>query len=168
MASLIHWLLEFESGERYWSGEGDLSFGGVTWQGTSRGKGSIISIGPAENALGPIDNRLTASMDATNPTVRAAMLTDPGPINITLQWIYAVDGGSTWTRIDRKFSGRLSRPIIKDGLYTVEIETHLGDVDRGQPVAWSHEDQMSRYAGDTGMKMMRQISEAGVDIKWPP
>ena len=52
---------------------------------------------------------------------------------------------------------------------TVEIETQRGDVDRGRPLRWSHEDQQRRFPDDLGMEYMRKLAhDDGIETGWPP
>ena len=97
---------------------------------------------------------------------RRLLQEDYGPIPITVGWVRSRDGGRSWTRLSRSFSGRLSNPTLLDGLYTVEIETVLGDADRGTPQRWSYEAMVNRHND----KFFEAVSSyaSGVDLKWPP
>ena len=162
-AKLVHWLANFvDSGYRFWSGDGNLTIGGVTYQGRN-----FISLSTAEASLDAPRRRMTASFTIFDSTLRRALLQDPGPLTVEIRWIYSIDNGVNWLMVPRRFVGRLSTPVIRDGRYTIEIETYGGDVDRGRPLKWSHEDQMRRFPGDRGLEYMRAISE-GVEISWPP
>ena len=162
-AKLVHWLAYFvDSGYRFWSGDGDITIGGVTYQGRN-----FISLSTAEASLEAPRRRMTASFTIFDSTLRRALLQDPGPLTVEIRWIYSIDNGVTWLIVPRRFVGRLSTPVIRDGTYTIEIETYGGDIDRGRPLKWSHEDQIRRFPGDRGLEYMRAISE-GVEITWPP
>ena len=67
--------------------------------------------------------------------------------------------------------GRVSTSIINDGVFSCELETYTGSVDKGLPKRWSHEEQMTRRSGqiDRFLEMTRMI-EAGAEqtISWPP
>ena len=160
---LVAWLANFmDSGHKFWSGQDDLTLNGVTYQGRS-----FISLSTAEASLEAPRRRMTASFPAVDGALRAMLMQDPGPLMVEIRWIYSMDHGQTWMLIPRKFIGRLSSPIIREGSYTIEIETFGGDADRGRPLRWSDEDQQRRFPGDKGLEYMRDLSE-GIDTKWPP
>ena len=165
-APLVHWLAEFPTSTpiyRFWSGDEDLTLAGKTYQGRN-----FISLSGAEASLDAPNRRMTASFAVVTPELRQALMQDPGPLTVVIEWIHSTDHGQTWMRVPRKFVGRLSRPVIKDGVYTIEIETYGGDVDRGRPLKWWHEDQQARHPGDFGLSYMRQLSEGIADARWPP
>ena len=148
---------------RFWSGVGDLTFGGETYAGA----GDLIALGPSEASLGQSNRRITASISvAENTTLRAQLMEDPGPLTVTLQWIYSTDQ-IAWSLVSRKFVGRLSRPVISGGVYQIELETYQGDVDRGRPLRWSHADQLARDATDKGFEFMESLA-GGLRFRWPP
>ena len=126
----------------------------------------FITLSRAESSLGQPDRRLTASFPVTDPELRAALLVDPGPLEIVIRSVFSNDRGQSWSVVPNKLVGRLSRPVIKNGVYTIEIETHAGDVDRGRPLKWSDEDQRARYPGDRGLEYMRQLA-SGINTRWP-
>ena len=167
----IAWLLDFvdlPAGvyapvTSFWSGTGTLVFGGKTYRGTN----GIIKVSNYSVELGEPNNRFQATLQLSEPAVARQFLIDNGPYNIEVDWIYSEDNGANWKRLERKLIGQLSRPLIKSQVYTIEIETIHGDVDRGEVLYWSDEDQKMSYPGDRGMEYMRAISE-GIDIKWPP
>lgn len=162
----VAWLCSFvNTTYRFWSGEGDLSFDSVTYTGA----GQLIEISPAEVDLKSQNRRLTASLALNDdPAIRQAFMQDPGPLTVEVNWIYSEDNGKTWTRLPRKYVGRLSNPKFVNNVYQVELETYAGDVDRGRPRRWSDEDQRAYYPGDKGMEYMREL-EQGIDkVLWPP
>ena len=141
----------------------DLVLGDKTYQGRN-----FISLSGAEASLDAPNRRMTASFAVTTPELRMALMQDPGPLTVVIEWIVSDNQGRTWRKAPRKFVGRLSKPAIKDGIYTIEIETYGGDVDRGRPLKWSHEDQQRRHPGDRGLEYMRQLSEGITTARWPP
>ena len=111
---------------------------------------------------------MSASFAVPTPALRLAFMQDPGPLTVIIEWLVSLDQGLTWRKVPRKFVGRLSKPLIKDGIYTIEIETYGGDVDRGRPLKWSNEDQQARHPGDKGLEYVRQLSDGLRDQRWPP
>ena len=169
-APLVHWLADFFDSKpvyRFWSGAEDLVFEGETYQGRN-----FISLSPAEASLDAPHRRMQASFAVADAELRANLMQDPGPLNVRLRWLVKQGGdehgSKPWRLVPRSFVGRLSRPVIRNGVYAIDIETHGGDVDRGRPLRWSHEDQQARHPGDMGMEYVRQLSEGITDARWPP
>ena len=158
----VHWLATFETGERFWSGAESLTFDGKTYLAAS-----FIELSAVETGLGQPQRRLTARFDVSHPELREHLLVDAGPVTIEIGWIASLDHGLTWQRVPRRFVGRLSRPTIQDGIYTAEIETYRGTVDRGRPLIWSDEAQQLRYPDDRGFAHLRSYA-SGLKTRWPP
>jgi len=158
------WICEFiGQGIRFWSGDSDAVIGGKTYR-----PGHFISIQHAANETGTPNRRATASFAVTDPAVRAALLQDEGPTLIEVQFVHSADRGRTWRIVGNRHIGRLSSPLLRDGAYSVEIETYRGDVDRGRPAKWSHERQSKRGGGgDLAFEMAAQLA-SGVETRWPP
>ena len=160
------WFAELGTGAdsiRFWSGDEDLIFDSKAYAGRN-----FIALSGSENSIGAPSRRMTASFAATTPELRAALLQDPGPLMVVIEWIVSNDYGQTWNRVPHKFVGKLSKPVIKDGIYSIEIETYGGDIDRGRPLKWSHDDQQKRFPGDRGMEYTRRLAEGIRDATWPP
>ena len=146
----------------FWSGGYTLDFMGEQWSSAA----SIIDVSDVNDTIGAPQSRFTLSMDATDPTIRSLLLTDFGPLEVVIRWIWSADG-STWQALPRTFRGRLSSPVLDAARYTVELETANGDIPIAERRMWSDEDQRQRYPADRGFEFARQISE-GIDIVWPP
>ena len=154
---------------RLWSGEGQLTLEGVTYEGTTFDGGALATIGPVEQVMGDPNSRANVSISVPNAAIRSMLNIDIGPVWVEVFNIYSIDGGKTWTKLQTGIAGRLSRPNfdVEASIYTVEIETWSGDADRGVPKIWSDESQKAEYPNDRGMEFMREY-ESGVEIKWPP
>ena len=162
-AIMVAWLIDLIDTEyHFWSGDTDLDFMGTTYLGRN-----FLTLSGAESSVDAPNRRMTISFIVADNTLRSELLQDIGPVTVQIQWLHSSDRGMTWALVPRKFVGRLSRPQIVGGVYTIEIETFGGDIDRGRPVFWSDEDQRRRFPGDKGMEYMRQLAE-GVEISWPP
>ncbi len=176
---------------RLWTGRGELSFapddgdaGGdarkVAWTG-----GAALGIGEHERVSGRPERRMSLALSGVPRERRARFMQDPGPIEVTVRWVYSPDLGESWHEVPgARYRGRLSGGSLQDGTLAVELETLLGDVERGRPRRWSHEDQQRRSparevaAGDGGAKRtvpadlglehMRALARQGVETAWPP
>jgi len=165
----IHGLVEVDTGStpiRIWTGEGDLTAGGETYQGMA----STLEIGPIEAVTGSPDRRLQLRIGAIPMALRAQFLQDPGPRPVTVRLARVSRTGSApaATLLPTLERGRLSTVTMQEGVLEVEIETYRGDVDLGVPQLWSHEDQQRRYPGDRGLEYMRALARSGITGAWPP
>ena len=149
---------------RLWTGWGELTVAGKVYQGGGR----ALAVSEVETSSGDPDKRLQITLSAIPPDQRAQFLQDSGPLPVTVGWIYSQDRGASWQEASIKFRGRLSGPSMTEGTLTVELETQRGDVDRGRPLRWSHEDQQRRHPDDLGLEHMRALSQQGVESSWPP
>ncbi len=149
---------------RLWTGVGSVTVGGNTYPGG----GQALGVSEYENTTGDPDRRLQIRLSGIPKDLRAQFLQDSGPLPVTVGWIYSQDRGGTWAEAPISFRGRLSSPTMSEGVLTVEVETQRGDVDRGLPLRWSHEDQQRRFPGDEGLEHMRALSQQGVESSWPP
>lgn len=158
------WLAEFDAVNiNLWSGDEPLNFMGKVYS-----PGHMISLANPTNEIGVPSRRMTANFSVADPALRASLLEDRGPLLVKARFISTVDNGATWTLTGNQFMGRLSNPRLSDGVYSVEIETYSGDVDRGRPVRWSHERQVKRGSGgDLAFEMSSKLA-SGLVRRWPP
>ena len=147
----------------YWTGKGNLVLGGNTYLGV----GQALSISETEYRTGSPDKRLTISLGVIPPLMRAKFLQDVGPILVEVNWILRSGPGASWSILTPVYRGRLSNPEMAGGVLKVQLETLRGDVEKGRPLRWSHEDQQTR-SGDRGMEYMRSLAGKGVETTWPP
>ncbi len=152
------------AGHYLWSGEGTLQFRSQAWTGI----GNFVSVSPPELKAGVADRRMTLSFSVADQALRQAALASAGAHEVLLRVIFSRDYGKTWHEVPRSFRGVASRPRISGGVFSIDVESVLGDVSRGIPRYWSHEDQSSRHAGDRGLEHMRLLASEGIDIIWPP
>ena len=164
MTDHLAWTCEFVGKDfRIWSGESELELNRKTYL-----PGNMISIAHATNETGAPSRRASASFAVADPSVRAALLQDEGPTLVEVQFLHSTDRGITWTIVGGRYLGRLSSPLLRDGVYSVEIETYKGDIDRGRPAKWSHERQVKRGSGgDLAFQMSAKLA-SGIETRWPP
>lgn len=153
---------------RLWTGQGGLRVDSRLY----RGGGAALGVSEVETASGEPDKRVTLSLSGIPRALRRQFLQDVGPKGVLIEWVFSLDRGKTWSKAPSTapfaFRGRLSTPSLVQGVLTVEVETMRGDVDRGRPLRWSHEDQQRRHPEDKGMEYMRRLANEGVTTAWPP
>ena len=150
----------------WWSGEGDITVESQVYRGATVNGQAFLDVSAVEQSQGLPSRRATVRLAVVPEITRRLLQQDYGPIPITIGWIRSRDAGRTWQRLQRSFSGRLSNPRLLDGLYEVEIETVLGDSDRGTPLRWSYEAFQSRQ-NDNFFEAVASYA-SGIDLKWPP
>ena len=85
-----------------------------------------------------------------------------------IQWITRASIEAGWATVSR-FVGRLSGGTLNESnIWTAELETYGGTIDRGLPLYWSDEAQRARHPGDRGLEDMRAIAAGLVNIQFPP
>jgi len=140
---------------------------GQAYQGMS----TALEVGTVEVTAGTPDRRLTLRLGTVPMALRSRFLQDDGPrpVRVKLARVTRTSGASPQgTVLQTMHAGRLSTASMQHGVLTVEVETRLGDVDRGVPLQWSHEDQQRRYPGDLGLEHMRALARGGITGAWPP
>lgn len=171
---LTHWTIKISSSDSdvddgyYWSGSDDLTINSQEYIGVARGgdDGAFMEISAVSNSIGSPAARAQVRLAVDATQAQRILTRARAIISIELNWIRSDDDGATWTVLPRTFSGRISNPIISNGIYTADIETYSGTVARGLPRYWSHEHQQSRHSSDNGFAMAAAIAQ-GVDIRWP-
>ena len=162
-APMVAWTLRFPaSGDAYWSGAGAEVIDDVAHKAV----GHIVSIESAEAAVGD-PARLALGIDATDPTLMAALMQDSGPVEVHVGWVWSADSGATWNVLAQAVRGFLSSPAYADGLYRMVVEERPADIDRGRTGWWSDESQQRRHPGDTGFSRLAALAR-GLPGSWPP
>ena len=148
---------------RLWSGDQPL-----TLEGTTYAPGHGITLLHAANEIGAPSRRVTCSFAIVDAASRAMLMQDPGPQMVEVRFVESTDKGGSWRFAPGRYIGRLSRPSIAGGLFSVELETYRGDADRGRPLKWSHERQVKRGSGgDLAFEMAADL-QSGLTVRWPP
>lgn len=152
----------------WWSGSGELSFGGETYEGTwSEDSGALVEVSAVQNEVGDPSGRVRFIVALTPESLIALSQTYFGIPSVTIEWITSIDAGKTWTRIPRKFTGKVSLPKINaDGRLAIEVESFTGDTDQGVEQYWSDESHQQRHPGDLFFSHVRNLTERGKELRW--
>lgn len=158
---------------RWWSGEGDVTADDIeegssgTYRGTRYGDGMLMRfVNTVSTGFYP-EGKLSVQIAVGKASIRHAMARDWGPIKVGLGWIYSLDFGQTWTRIRRSFTGRLGRTELRGEVFQGEIESLISNIDRDNPLIWSHANQKRMYPDDDAFEQASELAGA-VDLRWPP
>ena len=134
MANWIQNLITVETDPvtRLWTGVGSLTIGGHGFTGG----GAALSVSAMELTSGEPDRRMKIEISGIPNSLRGKFLQDVGPLPVLIEWVWSSDSGATWNKLcDIQFRGRLSSPSFANGVFSVELETYRGDVDRGSAEA---------------------------------
>ena len=146
-----------------WTGNADLTLGGVTYKPSNW----LAGAEPVEIAgLDDTETRMELKLHVPTLEARKLFLMDPGAVKVRIGGVYSTDGGLTWSAVDRGFSGRLSGGVLRDATYDVDLVSRAGDPFRRYVRTWSDREQQERYPGDTGLSRLAEL-EHGVEIRWP-
>ena len=146
---------------RWWAGEGTLHFEGFLWSGAQMPDGMLMDVGAVDDvgnfSRSPVRVRLALSGDAYR---RLATIGDLGPLYVEIGWIFSLDYGASWHRIDRYERGILGQADLAPGMLTGVVEGYEHDVDRGRPLTWS-----ARTHPD--YEMADRLTDGGIPFNWP-
>lgn len=151
---------------RYWTGQGDVTIGSDTYIGTSLDDVSLMRISAVEQQAGDPDRRASIELVLTDEQLRNELSRRIGAPTVTIHTVSQQTDGS-WTILPGSFVGRWSSSEIVGSIYRAEVETWLGDVDRGLPVVVSDETQRLAHSGDRGLEYVRSLAD-GFEARWPP
>ena len=152
---------------RFWTGERNIIVGGELFRPTMVDGRSLMTVSEVEHRSNNPNRRARIAVAVSGENIRRALSVDIGPIPITIYWLASLDGGHAWEQVGHVFQGRLSDPVITDGVYSAEVETWLGDIFRGEKRQWSDETQRQKYPGDKGLEFIRSLAD-GFERRWPP
>jgi len=146
---------------RLWTGYGDLTWNGFTWQGT----GYLFDISSVRESSDGTANGVTVSLSGIPSAMLSLVLSDikqnlPGKI-----WIGFLDNGVVSDPI-LLFEGRLDISAIhEDGetsTVNIDYESRLIDLQRPRENRYTHEEQQARFAGDLGCAFVVSLQEANI------
>lgn len=157
---------EFASGTvRLWTGFGDLSWDGKTWNGG----GALLGVSPMEEVSGVVAAGATVSLsgiplDLIQIVIEEARQGLPGRA-----WLGLLnDAGQVIADPAQLFVGRLDVPgIDADGataIISVSYENRLIDMDRPRQFRYTDQSQRALFPNDAGFNFVTSLQEA--EIVW--
>lgn len=167
----VHWLIKITLSPtetvRAWTGRGMLE---ITEEDGSvnewAGGGQAISVGNISSHTTPSSSRLEIQLNVIPDEYRGKFVTPVGPAAAEARTIVSTNYGIAWRVLPQVKRGLMNNPRMRGGTYRFEIVHPFEVRQRVRPLTWSHEDQIARYPGDTGMAFMRQLA-GGVEATWP-
>ena len=151
-----------------WSGPADIDDADPATL-TYRGMGELLRVDESSEESGRPDTSLRVAISLSDAEIRNRFLADIGNPIAEVRWLGRADDG-TWAFLPGRARGRMSSPVISEGIMTFEIATLLGEPDRGIPLQWSHESQIGRHPGDMGFEWLRKAHRERRKRRfaWPP
>lgn len=159
---------QFDGGTlRYWTGVGDLSWDGKTWEGS----GHLLQADKVEET---IDDKATGAAWVLSgiPSALIAVAEDEDyQERPAAMWLAEIDGtGAIVSDPVKDFAGRMDVMTTTDQGETCTIgltaESRVIDQDRPNRRDVTHEDQLIDYPADLGMEFVARMQD--VQLKWGP
>lgn len=148
-----------------WSGIGSLTYDSKTWIGLGRLGQVTGAESSTEVAIGQFGLELRGI-----PAEAAGWLGDNVRNRVAQVWLGCLERPRAIVADPELIlDGLLDLQILRaqeDGLVTLRLEGQRGiwNLGRGQAVAWSPEEQIKTYAGDTGLDLIYSL--VNKDIRW--
>jgi hypothetical protein len=135
---------------RFWTGAGDLSYGGNTWVGT----GNLLAISAIE--------------EGSDLAVKGATLTFSGITTEILSLALAEPITSDETALTQLFSGYMDQMNISESAdeaaIELTVENRLIDLERPRIARYTSAYQKSVYVGDLGLDFVEDLQDK--EIVW--
>jgi hypothetical protein len=157
---------EFASGWLYfWTGIGDLSYGGNTYTGV----GTLIGLDRIQETSEIKAAGVSVSLQGIDSTMISVALSElrqnrTGAIRFALLDASEAISGDAFT----VFEGRLDIGEIQErpdgAVISLRYENHLIDLERARERRYTHEDQQIDYPGDRGFEYVPALQD--VVINW--
>ena len=152
---------------RVWDGETNLFFENKIWYGAANQDGVMLTVESIPNQIGLPDQRVKISLSINTKKAIVFWSYDLSGCSVDIGYIHSEDGIS-WSRLPNRMIGRLSQIKILNNILSAEVESWLGDIDRGVIEYWDDATHQKKYPGDTFFSRMAQLA-SGIEIRgWPP
>lgn len=145
---------------RFWTGLGDLTYGGVIFTGA----GSLISVGPATEGTEMKAQGITISLSGIPPEFLALVfqnLRQGQRVNVYVGTM--TPGGALASAPAIYFSGRVDVPSISDAGETATIslavENRFVDFEKSRALFYTPQSQAIYYAGDKGFDQVTALQD---------
>lgn len=153
---------EFVSGTlRLWSGIGDLSWNGYTWQGAGVLSGGLSVV---EETTDIKASGIQVWLSGVESAALSLVLGDvaQGAAG-TIWWGFLNDDGTVVADPTISFKGKIDVPSVEDrgstGKITITYESHLIDLERPREHRYTAESQAIFYAADQGFEYVPALQE---------
>lgn len=161
---IARWLLEFEGlNATFWSGEHNVTIEGVEYIGV----GNVLEFSGAESAYDALNDRLSISIAVNNDEVRRTLVSSTRLYVVLITWVVSTDGGANFQKTKRQYRGMTSNASYSNGVYQIELEPTLGDIDRKQPRKWTDENHRERFPSDVGFGYLSGLVDGIGNARWP-
>jgi hypothetical protein len=141
-----------------WTGLGQLSWNGVTWQGL----GSLIAISPIGETTELQASGVSISLSGIPSDLLGAALTEcKQGYPVTLWLGFMTDTGAVVADPAVAHSGRMDTVEVNEGgdtsTITITVENRLIDLQRARSSNYTDEEQQRLYPGDKGFQFVAGV-----------
>ena len=155
---------------RWWSGEGDATFGGQVYEGAlTRSGATLMEMEPVEWTVERPDIRAKVRVGMQSDAVRRLWQQRLGTILADIRWTVSEDGGETYRDLGRGIVGRISEPQYDpaSGTLVADIESWLSD-DNLPVKKWSLEGGKDRAGPQNRFfEYSSELAREGQLLDWP-
>jgi hypothetical protein len=162
VAAALLFKAEFDSGDLCaWTGYGDLTFGGDTYQGV----GDLGGVDNVEETMDIRANGATVTLSGIPSSLLAIALAEPYQGRPATLYLAALNltTGALIADPYPILSGRMDVMSIEEGADTATIsltvENNLIELTRSKERRYTHEDQQIDFPGDLGLEYVAGIQE---------
>lgn len=145
--------------EYVWSGRGQITWNGQTWQGV----GDLGAISTVVEDSGLTAQGLTISMSNIRAGLAAEVLTEVQQGLPAKVWLVFMDDTCTPISSLGCYMGRMDQPTINEGADSdtvdIAIENRLSDLQRAPFHRLTDQDQRMTYPNDDGLKFVQSLQE---------
>jgi hypothetical protein len=152
---------EYDSGDVcLWTGYGDVTFGGDTYQGV----GDFGGVDNVEESMDIRANGITVTLSGIPSSLVAIALAEPYQSRPATLFLAALNLASGALIADPyPWAGRMDVMSVEDGADTatisLTIENNLIELTRSKERRYTHEDQQIDFPGDLGLEYVAGIQE---------
>ena len=157
--------LAFDGGTFYsWTGFGNITFGGNTYEGS----GDIISISAPQETAQIQANGISVSLSSIPSSLISSALNEAYQGRTAIIYLGTLSNGSVVADPYAIFQGQMDLMTISDGGDTATIkltaESRLIDLDRSRERRFTSEDQKIEFPDDKGLEYVDDLQDK--EIVW--
>ena len=158
---------DFSGGEvNAWTGIGDISVDGITWNGV----GDFGGVSPVDETSETRANGVSFTLNGLNSSLVSSILSENyrnRDCSLCL-WLFSSLTASTPITSALMFKGRMDQCILEDdgssARVSINAESRLIDLQRSRERRYTDEDQRAAFPGDVGLECVAGLQDK--EIIW--
>lgn len=149
---------------RFWTGYGELTADGETWDGA----GLVLGITEATEAADLAAEGVTVTLSGLDQSVLSAILNENYKLRPLSIYVGALDGNDeVVSDLYQTFNGRIDTINIQEAgeavTLSISAESRLIDLNRPRTRKLTDAEQQSRYPGDTSLAQVALLADQRLD-----